>query len=395
MSRWPSVSLGDVASLTWRGESPVPGRAYRLLGVRLWGQGAYGRETIDGSETQYPQLFRAEEGDIVVNKIWARNGSVSVVNADLAGAYGSPEFPTYAPKRDRLSPQWAYWFTRLPMLWKQCDELSRGTSGQNRLRPEHFLEVQIPLPSLEEQWRIVAQLDAAAALIAERQVTCQEIEREQSALLNVAFRKIAVDAQRTRMRDVAPLVRRPVAIEADATYREIGARSFGRGLFHKPLLRGSDLTWQKLFLVEERDLVFSNIKAWEGAFAVARREHHGCVGSHRYLTCVIDHSRSHPDYIWFYLQSQEGLEQVQAASPGSADRNRTFSQKKMDRISIPLPSLDAQLWFVDLQRKAQALLAAQAGATREIGHLVPSLLDLAFNGEAAQSAAPEKLMAIG
>ena len=42
----------------------------------------------------------------------------------------------------------------------------------------------------------------------------------------------------------------------------------------------------KLFGIEKGDLVFSNIKAWEGAFAVAGEDDHGRVGSHRYLTCV-------------------------------------------------------------------------------------------------------------
>src|SRR5437773_7462767 len=35
-----------------------------------------------------------------------------------------------------------------------------------------------------------------------------------------------------------------------------------------------------------RSILVSNIKAWEGALAVAKPEDDGRVGSHRYLTCV-------------------------------------------------------------------------------------------------------------
>ena len=97
---------------------------------------------------------------------------------------------------------------------------------------------------------------------------------------------------------VAPLVRRPVSIAPDAVYPEVGVRSFGRGLFPKPPLIGRELTWQKLFRIEAGDLVFSNIKAWEGAFAVADAAHHGHVGSHRYLTCVADTRRALPRFVW-------------------------------------------------------------------------------------------------
>ena len=33
---------------------------------------------MDGSQTKYATLFRAEPDDVIVNKIWARNGSVAV-----------------------------------------------------------------------------------------------------------------------------------------------------------------------------------------------------------------------------------------------------------------------------------------------------------------------------
>lgn len=310
MSRWPIVSLGDVVSLTWRGESPLPGRAYRLMGVRLWGQGAYARETIDGSGTQYPQLFRVEEGDIVVNKIWARNGSVSVVNADIAGAYGSPEFPTYAPKQDRLLPRWAYWFTRSPLLWKQCDELSRGTSGQNRLRPERFLEVQIPLPPMAEQRRMVAQLDAAEEGSEQHRRACEEVRREADATLLAAFRKIIKDAPLARMDDIAPLVRRVTEIDPDCAYPELGIRSFGKGTFHKPAIKGMDLGSKKLFKIASGDLLFNIVFAWEGAIAIASKDDHDRFGSHRFLTCVADASRTTSTFLCFYFLTDEGMRKL-------------------------------------------------------------------------------------
>ncbi|MDW8310835.1 MAG: hypothetical protein RMK20_15800, partial [Verrucomicrobiales bacterium] len=97
---WPKVRLGEVLTPVERGEIPVPGKTYRQIGVRLWGEGAYEREPIDGGATKYAQLFRAEAGDVVVNKIWARNGSVAIVPELLAGCYGSGEFPMFAPNRD-------------------------------------------------------------------------------------------------------------------------------------------------------------------------------------------------------------------------------------------------------------------------------------------------------
>ena len=62
---WPVVALGEVAKQVRRTEAPQPGTSLtEQIGVRLWGQGAYQRETVDGSETKYPVFYRVEKDDI-------------------------------------------------------------------------------------------------------------------------------------------------------------------------------------------------------------------------------------------------------------------------------------------------------------------------------------------
>ena len=80
MKPWPTVRLGEVLTPTERPEAPVAGTTYRQPGVSLWGEGAYERQSIDGAATKYSMLSRVESDDVVVNKIWARNGSVAVVH---------------------------------------------------------------------------------------------------------------------------------------------------------------------------------------------------------------------------------------------------------------------------------------------------------------------------
>jgi len=165
VAAWPEVALGHVVKPVERPEAPSVGTTYRQVGVKLWGQGAYEREPVDGGATHYKSLSRVEADDIIVNKIWARNRSVSVVTPELAGCYVSSEFPTFAPLREKLLPEWFRWLTKTRRFWEQCDQKSRGTSGKNRIRPEKFLEIGIPLPPVDEQRRIVAHIEELAARI--------------------------------------------------------------------------------------------------------------------------------------------------------------------------------------------------------------------------------------
>ena len=384
---WPTVELGEVANLVKRAVTPHPEKTYRQIGVHLWGQGAYERSPLNGAETRYANLYEVHEGDIIVNKIWARNGSVSVVTSELAGCVGSPEFPTYKIESARMVPDWFPWFTRFSDLWAQCDQLSRGTSGKNRLRPEKFLNVRVPLAPLDKQRRIVARLDRVAMLIEEQRQALVAAEREVSALLRRAFDKASEGADFLTMEQAAPLVRRPVDVQPDESYPELGVRSFGHGTFHKPALDGTAVGTKKLYRIASRDLVFNIVFAWEGAVAIARDEDEGRVGSHRFLTCVPEPGGPSVEYLLYYFLTREGLRSVGEASPGGAGRNRTLGLKKLATITVPVPSIEKQRWFDRMQAKVQALRRAHARASGDLDTLIPAMLNEVFGGEAGCSAA--------
>jgi len=377
---WPCVPVGEMASPADRNETVVPEKEYRQLGVRLWGKGAYARESIDGVDTKYKTLNRVATGDIVVNKIWARNGSVSVVQSDLDGCYVSGEFPLYSPNPGALLPDWFLLASKCRWFWHQCDELSRGTSGKNRIKPSQFLRVKIPLPPLPEQKRIVDKVQSLTSKIDEAQELRSDINTDRIAALRSLFRRLTDGAPRRPMSEVAPLERRPVQIKEDESYPELGIRSFGRGTFHKPTLQGSELTWQKLFHIHSGDIVLSNIKAWEGAIGVATEEDHNRVGSHRYLTCVVNPDAATANFVSFYLLTREGLEHVGHASPGSADRNRTLGMRALMDIPVPVPALHIQHHFDRVHRQMAETTDTEAQSGKKLDALVPAVLDRAFKG---------------
>lgn len=127
-----------------------------------------------------------------------------------------------------------------------------------------------------------------------------------------------------------------------AWYTEIGVRSFGRGLFLKNPLTGADLGSKRVFRIKAGDLVVSNVFAWEGAVAVAAETHDGRIGSHRFMTWTPRVADVSVRYLNHYFASDQGLDQLRAASPGSAGRNRTLSIKNFEAIEVPLPDLAEQ-----------------------------------------------------
>jgi type I restriction enzyme, S subunit len=166
---WPMVPLGEVAAPVQRAITVVPGKSYRTLGVKWWGEGAYERQTIDGSRTAARILYEVQQDDLIINKIWVRHGSVGIVGPEVSGCVGSNEFPTFELLPDLILPRWLHWYSKTQELWQKCDALSQGTSGKNRIRPERFLTIEIPLPQLSVQRRVVAKIEQLASKFEEVQ----------------------------------------------------------------------------------------------------------------------------------------------------------------------------------------------------------------------------------
>jgi type I restriction enzyme S subunit len=373
------VPLGELAELVRRAVEVDVDGLYPELGVRSFGRGTFHKPPLTGADAGSKRLFRIETGDLVFNIVFAWEGAVAVAGREDNGRFGSHRFLTFVPDPNRAESGFIKAWFSTPAGLEILGRASPGGAGRNRtLGVEAAKRMPVPLPPLEVQRQIVARLDSVEVRIAKRRSEAEAVDEELAALLAAAFRRIAENAPRARMADVAPLVRRSVMIDPEASYTEIGVRSFFKGAFHRRTVSGAEFTWQKLFRINEGDLIFSNLMAWEKGIALAGAADDGCVGNHRMLTCEADRSRLVPGFLWFYFTTDEGFAQVVAASPGTIARNKTLSAEELPNIKVPVPSLDAQRWFDALQQKARAAREAQAAAAAELDHLVPALLAEAF-----------------
>lgn len=378
---WPMVPLGEVVYPVHRTVNVEPDQAYRTLGVKWWGEGAYERQTIDGSQTAAKTLNEVRENDLVINKIWVRHGSVAVVSPEVAQCCGSNEFPTFEFREDRIVPRWMHWYSKTADLWSKCDALSQGTSGKNRIRPERFLTITIPLPPLDEQKRIVARIDRFAGMVRNAREISRRLVSEYTSLLRSKFSQAIENSRRVTLSDVASLARRSVSPKPGGEYAELGVRSFGKGTFHKPPLDYMSVGTKKLYRIEPGDLVFNNVFAWEGAIAVAQPQDDGRVGSHRFITYVPDPEQAIADFLCFYFLTPEGLERIGEASPGGAGRNRTLGLSKLAAIEVPVPCMDTQFAFVRQLKMIQKAAKSREAININLDAMLPAILDRAFKGE--------------
>jgi len=398
-NRWAPVSLGRIVKPVERPEVPVAGKAYRQVGVKLWGVGAYEREQIDGAETRYKTLSRVQADDIIVNKIWARNGSVAVVPKDLSGCYVSGEFPTFTPIPDKLDPQWVHWITKTRFFWDQCDAKSRGTSGKNRIRPERFLEIEIPLPALPEQRRIVARIEELAGKIDEAQTLRQQAAEEAEALVARATSSLVDKAGWIICKLGDVLAEPPRNGLSPKSELENGGRPMLRiNAVSSSPTRFVDLTAVKMVEVSDEDAAPFELRH-DDVFIVRYNgdidrvakpgiykgsDTCSSVYPDKLMRLRPDRSKMLPDFLVFALGSRGVRQQVEQLGKTTAG-NIGISGGNAKSFHVPVPPLSEQRRIVaeldSLQTRVDALKKLQAQTAAKLDALLPSILDKAFKGE--------------
>ncbi len=346
---WHPYKLGSLLIRSSETAQPAGDAEYKEITIRLWGKGVIERGRISGASVN-GKRFIARKDRFIASRIDARNGAMGVVPEFLDGALVTNDFPLFEVNQKLLEPQYMGWLCRTPAFVELCARASEGTTNRVRLKECEFLQLEIQIPDTEEQNKIVARIDAVQQKLQAADELRASIDKDIASLLAVRFQETLKQAPFLPMRKVAPLVRRNVQLEANRQYKELGARSFGKGLFTKPDFAADAATWEKPVWIKAGDIVFSNIKAWEGAMGVAKPEHDGFIASHRYLTAVVKPELALPEYLLYYLLSETGLTAVNEASPGTADRNRTTKQSALEAIRVPVPSMATQKQFVLLKQ---------------------------------------------
>ena len=133
----------------------------QLFTVKYDGTPLPGRVILPRTETEYQQLYRVRQGEIVISNIAATYGSVAIVPADLDGLVVSKEYTVLITKAG-YDPRVVWAVLRSPEM--RAEMLLR-TTGANRTRV-HWPDIRgiaFPYPGQETVNRIVRHMEDAEA----------------------------------------------------------------------------------------------------------------------------------------------------------------------------------------------------------------------------------------
>lgn len=159
------VKLGDVLALQERSEAIAPAGSYPQVGVRGFGGGLFAKAAISGTETTYRAFNRLYEGAIVLSQVKGWEGAIARCPKELDGWFVSPEYRTFQCKPSLASDEYFGELVATEWFWSQLQDATRGVGARReRTRPEQFLNIELPMPHIDDQLRIVEILKRQAPL---------------------------------------------------------------------------------------------------------------------------------------------------------------------------------------------------------------------------------------
>lgn len=167
---------------------------YPIAGVLNAGKGLISRGVMIGSDTDYSTLNKMRAGQVVMRKLTAWEGPISVVTDEFDGYFASVEFPTFSLKPG-LSARYFDHVCRTQMLLDEMKNRVTGTvQRRKRLNPDQLLDVRLPVPPLRRQETVADALDAMYDGLALLTEELAALRRVRSDLLTALMsRDITVD----------------------------------------------------------------------------------------------------------------------------------------------------------------------------------------------------------
>ena len=172
--KYPMAKIGSFLSRSKKLVTLQDNIVYKRVSVSTIGKGIAVRDTKLGKDIGTKKQYLVKKGQFLLSKIDARNGAFGVVPEEADGAIITGNFWAFDVDYNLLNPQYLVLVTQTKQFVGFAEKCSNGTTNRHYLQEVAFLQQSIPLPSLEEQERILADYNSSICKAEDKEKTIEE-----------------------------------------------------------------------------------------------------------------------------------------------------------------------------------------------------------------------------
>ncbi|MFN3755552.1 MAG: restriction endonuclease subunit S [Flavobacterium sp.] len=182
---WKEHSYEKILKVVKRNFDWDENELYKLISVRRRSGGIFYREALFGHQILVKTLRTANEGDFLFSKMQILHGASALVTKEFDGAKISGSYIAVVPKDQKLlNMEFFQWYSQTPYFYHQTYISSYGVHIEKMTFDfDTFLQLEMKLPSTEEQTAITQVLQAADKEISLLKAKAEKLREQKKGLM--------------------------------------------------------------------------------------------------------------------------------------------------------------------------------------------------------------------
>jgi type I restriction enzyme, S subunit len=184
---WKECSFDKLLKVVKRPVKWDDNKLYKLISVRRRSCGIFFREALYGHQIKVKDLRDVEVGDFLFSKMQIVHGASALVTKEFEGSKISGSYiATVAKDSKLLNMEFFNWYSKLPYFYHQALISSYGVHIEKMTFDfDTFLQLEMKLPSIEEQTTIAQVLHAADKEISLLKAKAERLREQKRGLMQL------------------------------------------------------------------------------------------------------------------------------------------------------------------------------------------------------------------
>lgn len=362
-------------------------KEYQRVTIRVQGRGVTERDREIGKNIGTKNQFRVSAGQFIMSKIDARNGAFGIVPKELEGAAVTQDFLTYSFNKTLLVPEFFVLLTTTKQFYDLCQRASSGTTNRQRIDEQLFLNFEIPVPSLEEQLKLVEAYNMKVLEAQRQEYEIEELTQkidfilyDQLGLIKNKPRQITskinfvnykeilfwgVDKILEKEKNISSkfetinlLTKTELVIEAFRGKSPHYDSSSTRTILNQKCNRWNEIqlefakkvdeNWYKSidfkFFTRENDILINSTgEGTIGRASLVTKEFENLIYDSHLLLLRLDSNKIIPEFLVYLINCDYGQNQIESLKSAQSTKQTELGIQNLMQINFPFPPFNIQL----------------------------------------------------
>ena len=367
-------------------------KTYKRATIKVRNGGIFLRDEEIGSKIGTKNQFLITKGQFLLSKIDARNGAFGVVPEELEGGIITGNFWTFDVNYNIINPHYLALLTTTEAFIQFCEQASNGTTNRHYLQEPLFLNIKVPVPSLEKQNKLVEEYNKRIYLVSNQVEKARLAEsdihtyvlsklgiklhnnkpsekvKNSKLISSVNYKDVDRWDMWSKEQYIHTLLNQSIYKSVKLGTLDFVGRSWKKdsesfryiemsdvdpifGIVNDTIISTKDAPSRATQSVHTGDLIIGTTRPYLKRFAIVTSEHDNCICSSAFQ--VIKPNKNYNlGYVYYFLQTQLAIMQFEAFMTGALyPAINTFD---LGRLKIILPPLSVQESIVRYVNKKRA-----------------------------------------